>query len=163
MREFAVYAGSFDPPTRGHQWMIEQGARLFERLVIAVGVNPDKSPTYPRELRLQWLAEIARPWPNVEVSSCGHEFLVRYAERIGAGFILRGIRNESDYAYERAMRNVNADLTNRITTVFLMPPREMAEVSSSLVKGMIGPAGWREVVRAYVPACVFEYLDREHV
>jgi len=131
--------------------------------VVAVGVNPDKSATYPRELRLQWLAEIARPWPNVEVSSCGHEFLVRYAERIGAGFVLRGIRNESDYAYERAMRNVNADLTDCVTTVFLMPPREMAEVSSSLVRGMIGPAGWRDVVQAYVPACVFAHLDREHV
>jgi phosphopantetheine adenylyltransferase len=81
-------------------------------------------------------------------------FLVRYAEQIGAEFILRGIRNEQDYGYERGMRYVNAELDGRVRSVFLIPPRELVEVSSSFVKGLVGPIGWEEILMKYVPAAV---------
>jgi len=72
--------------------------------------------------------------------------------------ILRGIRSESDYEYERTMRNINGDLGSGICTVFLMPPRNIAEVSSSMVKGLVGPKGWQRVVRKYVPEPVYRQL-----
>ena len=154
----AVYAGSFDPPTNGHVWMIEQAARLCDRLIVAAAENPEKAYTYPLEQRLGWLRSICSKHSNVEVASLENEFLARYAGDIGATFIVRGIRDEDDYRYERGMRYINADLQAGLTTVFLMPPRELCEISSSFVKGMIGPRGWEDVVRGYVPGVVFEGL-----
>ncbi|MEW6251885.1 MAG: pantetheine-phosphate adenylyltransferase [Planctomycetota bacterium] len=162
MPTLAVYAGSFDPPTRGHVWMIEQGARLFGRLIVAVGVNPEKRATFPLQTRLAWLREIVRPWANAEVAHFENLFLARYAAEVGADFILRGIRNVADYTYEQAMRHINSDLHPQLTTVFLMPPRELGEISSSTVRGMIGPAGWHAVVQRYVPECVFATLEQTH-
>ena len=87
-----------------------------------------------------------------------NRYLIDFARERGAHFVLRGIRTESDYEYERAMRNINGDLAPGVTTVFLMPPREIAEVSSSLVKSLVGPAGWEDVVRKYVPDAVHAKL-----
>jgi pantetheine-phosphate adenylyltransferase len=158
----AVYAGSFDPPTNGHLWMVEQGSRLFDKLVVAIGVNPDKRCLFSLEERLAMLREATAGFPNVEVASFENLFLVHYAQRAGAGFILRGIRNEDDYAYERGMRYVNAELGAGILSVFLMPPREYAEVSSSFVKGLVGPEGWQQVVARYVPPGVFRSFVQRH-
>lgn len=158
----AVYAGSFDPPTVGHEWMIAQAAQLFPKLVVAIGTNPDKKYSNPLDRRLGWLRELCRPFPNAQVTSFENLFLADYAKRIGASIIVRGIRNEADYEFERAMRHVNGDLYPGLVSVFLMPPRELAEVSSSMVKGMIGPAGWQGVVQRYVPACVFRSMVSAH-
>lgn len=158
MSETAVYAGSFDPPTNGHVWMIEQSARLFGRLIVAVAENPEKQYSYTLETRLGWLRAICGPHANVEVAAIENEFLAHYARKVGARFVVRGIRNEADYQYERGMRYVNSDLHPGLATVFLMPPRELCEISSSFVKGMIGPEGWASVVEGYVPAVVFRDL-----
>lgn len=157
-----VYAGSFDPVTNGHMWMIEQGASLFDELIVAIGTNPDKRSYYTVPDRMELLRRCTAGFPNVKVSSFQNRFLVDYAREVGARYILRGIRNEDDYAYERAMRNINADLAPEVVTVFLMPPREMAEISSSFVRGLIGPDGWEEVVRQFVPGPVYEFLLVQH-
>lgn len=153
-----VYAGSFDPPTNGHVWMIEQGAHLFDELIIAVAKHPEKEYTFEIEERVAWLEEVAARHDNVKVASIQNEFLAHYAKRVQAGFVIRGIRHEDDYQYERGMRYVNSDLNPDLTTVFLMPPRTLCELSSSFVKGMIGPNGWESVVERYVPAAVFDRL-----
>ncbi len=153
-----VYAGSFDPPTNGHMYMIEKGAKLFDRLIISVGINPNKAYTFSVQERLEMLRQCTRELDNVEVDSFVGQFLVRYAESKGAGYILRGIRSEEDYRFEHAMRNVNEDLAPRVTTVFLIPPREICEISSSFVKGLVGVEGWQEVVKPYVPEPVYERL-----
>ncbi len=158
MKRKAVYAGSFDPVTNGHLWMIEQGARLFDELVVAIGVNPDKKYTFSLEERLRVLRSAVQEIERVSVDSFENQYLVNYARRIGAGFILRGIRDARDFEFERGMRHVNQDLQPEIATVFLMPPRAISEVSSSLVKGLIGPDGWRDIVRGYVPMSVFELI-----
>ncbi len=153
-----VYAGSFDPPTRGHVFMIEKGSVLFDRLIVAVGINPEKKYTFSLRERIAMLRECTAEFANVTVDSFEGEYLVNYAGSVGADYILRGIRSYQDYEFERAMRNVNEDLNPRVTTVFLMPPREACEVSSSFVKGMVGVRGWRKAVRPYVPDPVFEKL-----
>ena len=161
MSESAVYAGSFDPPTNGHVWMIEQGARLFRKLIVAVARNPEKGYSYPLEQRELWLNEICADHANVEVAVIENQFLAHYAAKVNARFVIRGIRNEADYQYERGMRYVNSDLNPDLSTAFLMPPRELCELSSSFVKGMIGPDGWEPVVENYVPKCVFKDLRHE--
>lgn len=154
----AVYAGSFDPLTKGHRWMIEEGAKLFDELVVAIGVNPDKKSTFSLGERMEMLRKSTNVFPNVTVASFENEYLVNYADSVGAHYMLRGIRSEADFDYERRMRNINADFNPNITTPFLMPPRELAEVSSSFVKGLIGPHGWEEVIEEYVPRNVYNKL-----
>jgi pantetheine-phosphate adenylyltransferase len=152
----AVYAGSFDPLTNGHLWMIEQGAWLFDELTVAVGVNPEKKYTFTLRERLDMVEAAVRPFPDVEVATFENQYLVNYASSIGAGFILRGIRTLEDFMYERGMRHINSDLNSAVATVFLMPPRKIAEVSSSMVKSMVGPEHWRATVKKYVPEAVLK-------
>ena len=153
-----VYGGSFDPPTQGHMYMIGKGAQLFGKLIVAVGTNPNKRCAFTAEERVELLRACTEEYPNVEVDHFEGLFLVAYAESVGANYILRGIRSQQDYEFERAMRNVNEDLKPEITTVFLMPPREICEVSSSFVKGLVGPEGWEDVIKPYVPPAVHEKL-----
>jgi len=157
-----VYAGSFDPLTVGHLWMIEQGRNLFDKLIVAVGVNPEKKYTFTLEERLVMLRESTKKFRNVSVTSFSNRYLIHYAQEVGATHILRGIRTESDYEFERTMRNINGDLDAAICTVFLMPPRGIAEVSSSMVRGLIGPDGWQKIVRKYVPEPVYKRLLAFH-
>ena len=161
-RRLGVYAGSFDPLTIGHLWMIEEGAKLFDHLIVAVGVNPDKKHTFTVEERLAMIRECCRAFSNVEVASFSNLYLIDYAESVGVTHILRGIRSAGDYEFERTMRNINGDLDPKICTVFLMPPRDIAEVSSSMVKGLIGPHGWRTIVKKYVPNPVYRRLLKLH-
>jgi pantetheine-phosphate adenylyltransferase len=154
----AVYAGSFDPITNGHLWMIEQGANLFDELVVAVGVNPDKQYTFSLEERVRMVRQSTEAITKIVVDSFEARFLVHYATSIDARYILRGIRNEQDYEYERGWRHINSDLCVEIVTLFLIPPRELAEVSSSLVRGMVGPKGWENTVRQYVPEATYQFL-----
>ena len=150
-----VYAGSFDPITKGHLWMIQNGAELFDELVVAIGINPDKKSTFSLDERVRMIKKATRDIPNVTIGSFQNQFLVNYASSINAGVILRGIRNEGDYGFERAMRHINSDLNPGITTAFLIPTREFSEVSSSLVKGLVGPDGWEEVIEGYITRNVY--------
>jgi len=154
----AVYAGSFDPPTNGHLWMIERGLELFDRLIVAIGDNPAKQYTFSIGERLQLLDASIPSCERLRITHFDNRYLVHYARERDAQFILRGIRSTDDYEYERVMRHVNDDLAPQITTTFLMPPRDIAEVSSSMVKSLIGPEGWQDMVRRYVPAAVFDAL-----
>jgi len=157
----AVYAGSFDPITNGHLWIVEEARSLFDRLTVAIGYNPDKNNTFSLEDRLQLLREVIPAGDEVDITHFDHRYLVDYAAEIGAQYIVRGIRSPSDYEYERVMRQINEDIRPEITTVFLMPSRAVAEVSSSMVKSLVGPVGWESQVRRYVPEAVYQRL-RQH-
>ena len=155
-KRIAVYAGSFDPPTNGHLWMIEKGAKMFDKLIVAIGVNPNKKYTFSVDERLQMLEDSVKGCPNISIDQFDNKYLVKYAQTIGADFILRGVRNSTDFNFEQGMNNINRDINSNINTVFLMPPRELCEVSSSFIKGLIGPDGWQDVVCKYVPKPVFD-------
>lgn len=155
----AVYAGSFDPLTNGHVWMIERGLKLFDRLIVAIGTNPQKSYSFSIKDRLDLLEASLPKSDRMDIAHFDNRYLVDYAAEKDAAYILRGIRTGDDYEYERVMRHINADLAPSIDTVFLMPPRDISELSSSMVKGLIGPQGWEETVRRYVPAPVFDALS----
>lgn len=157
----AVYAGSFDPPTKGHMWMIERGLEMFDHLIVAIGSNPAKTYSFTLEERLDMLRASVPKSDRLEVAQFDNRYLVDYAKKKGAGYILRGIRSPNDYEYERVMRHINADMAPDITTAFLMPPRDIAEVSSSMIKGLTGPIGWEEMVRRYVPPEVFDVIAKQ--
>jgi pantetheine-phosphate adenylyltransferase len=156
----AVYAGSFDPVTNGHLWIIEQASKIFDRVIIAIGENAEKKYTFSLEDRIEMLNIMTKNITNVEVTHFHNELLVNYTKRVGAQFIVRGIRNYSDYEYEKNMRYINSDLSQDINIVFLIPPRNFAEVSSSLVKGLIGNVGWEEIAKQYLPEIVLNKLRK---
>ena len=153
--KFAICAGSFDPPTLGHLWVFERGSQLFDKLIIAVGTNPEKKYTFSLYDRKKLLEKTTEHLPNVEIDEFPDTFLTDYAKSKDAAFILRGIRNESNYLYEREMRYTNSDFAPEITTVFLIPPRELAQVSSSFVKNLVGPRHWQNKIERYVPQAVY--------
>jgi pantetheine-phosphate adenylyltransferase len=158
----AVYAGSFDPVTIGHLWMIKSGASLFNKLVIAVGTNPDKKSHFSLKERITMLQESIEGYDNVTIGKYPNQFLIKYAESIGAKFILRGIRSTTDYEYEKSLTYVNRHLNSDIVSVFLLPPREIIEISSSIVRGLVGPEGWEEVVGKYISPSVLKRLMVKH-
>ena len=158
----AVYAGSFDPLTNGHLWMVEQGLTLFDHLTVAIGINPDKEYTYGLDARMDILRDSLPKSDNLCIAHYANRYLVDYATEVGADYILRGIRSAQDYEFERGMRHTNAQLNDSITTIFLMPPLNLAELSSSMVKGLVGPEGWEEHVIKMVPEPVFNALRQAH-
>lgn len=154
----ALYAGSFDPPTNGHMWVVEEGAKLFDELIVVVGQNPHKRGAWSIDERVVILKECCAHLPNVEVRRFDGRYLVRVAAEIGARYLLRGLRNAADFAYEQTIHNVNRDLAPTVETVFLVTPRELAEVSSSTVRGMVGFQDWQDIVARYVPVPVLRKL-----
>jgi len=155
----AVYAGSFDPLTNGHLWMIEKGLEMFDQLYVAIGSNPSKTYTFSVKDRLSQLRDSIPSCERLTISEFDNRYLVDYARSVDADYILRGIRSSNDYEYERVMRHINGDMAPSITTTFLMPPRDIAELSSSMVKSLIGPKGWEKSVCRYVPPAVFAALQ----
>ena len=102
------------------------------------------------------------PSPTSASACLKTAFLVDYAREAKANFIVRGIRSAADYEYERSMRYINSDIAPEISTVFLMPPREIAEVSSTMVKGLVGPQGWRDMIGRYLPDPVYQKILQDH-
>jgi pantetheine-phosphate adenylyltransferase len=132
----AVYPGSFDPVTAGHLDVIERGAALFDRLVVAVAPlssNVEKRPLFSLEERLEFLRQSCAGIPNVEVDTL-HGLLVDYATEQGARVILKGLRAMSDFEYEFAMALMNRRLRPDIDTLYLMTAAEYSYLSSTLVK-----------------------------
>lgn len=134
---------------------------MFDRLIVAIGNNPAKSYSFSVQERLEMLRASTATADHLVIAHFDNRYLVDYARKMGAKYVLRGIRSPHDYEYERVMRHINADMAPEITTVFLMPPRDIAEVSSNMIKSLIGPKGWEETVRRYVPNPVFAKLKPE--
>lgn len=154
-----VYAGSFDPPTNGHIWMIEEAARLFDNVTVIMAVNPDKNYTFNDKQRLAMLKEITKDMPNVAVDTLSdQQFLVKKAKEIGAVGMIRGLRNITDFEYEWNLTNLNRKADDSIQTIALFTPKHLGEVSSSTVKGLTKLIGWRDMVEDMVPEVVFQQM-----
>ena len=129
----AVFPGSFDPMTNGHLDIVDRGLAVFDRVRLAILLNPEKQPLFSVEERLAIIREAYRGNPRVEVDTFSG-LLVDYAQRVGASVIIRGIRAISDFEYEFQMALMNRRLNPRIETVFMMPAESYSYVSSRLVK-----------------------------
>ena len=153
----AVYPGSFDPLTNGHVDIITRGARLFDRIVVAVLVNAEKAPLFSMEERLEVARAVFKHLPNVEVDTF-EGLLVDYVERRGAHVIVRGLRAVSDFEFEFQMALMNRRLNGKIETVFMMPAEQYTYISSRLIKEVFTLGGR---VHGLVPDMVEERLRRK--
>jgi len=136
----ALYPGTFDPPTNGHLDLIQRGARIFDRLTVAILVNPVKNPLFTVEERVEMLEEVAVPLGNVFVATFDG-LMVEFARQQGASAVLRGIRAISDYEHEFQMALMNRRLAPEIETVFLQPAGRYSFVSSRMVKEVFSFGG----------------------
>ena len=140
MERICLFPGTFDPVTRGHTDVIERAVSLFDKLVIGVGINSSKQPMFSLEQRVGWMQEIFKNDPRIEVA--GYEGLtVSYCDKIGAKYILRGIRYISDFEYEKAIADMNRLLAPQIETIFLTCSPLYSTISSTLVRDVIRNGG----------------------
>ena len=133
MTRLAICPGSFDPLTVGHVDLVERAAALFDRVVVAILVNSDKSPLFTQAERVAIVREVFAPVKNVDVEAFDG-LLVEYADRRGAVAIVRGLRSATDTDYELSMSLMNRHLKPSVDTVFLPTAASVAHVSSRLVK-----------------------------
>ena len=140
MSTVAVYPGSFDPLTNGHVDIIERGARLFDRIIVAILVNAEKSPLFNMAERVDIARAVFKNHPNVEVDTFDG-LLVDYVARRQANVIVRGLRAVSDFEYEFQMALMNRELALSIETVFMMPAVKYSYISSRLIKEVFALGG----------------------
>ena len=128
-----LYPGTFDPITMGHTDLVERASRLFDRVIVAVAVNPDKQAAFPIETRVTLAREVLGHIENVEVCSFDN-LLVEFVHQQQASVILRGLRAVSDFEFEFQLASMNRRLAPDIETVFLTPAEQHAFISSTLVR-----------------------------
>lgn len=149
-----IYPGSFDPLTNGHLDLIYRGAKIFDRLIVAILRNPEKNPLFTVPERREMLVEMTRPLPNVQIDEF-QGLLVDYARTKKASAVLRGIRAVSDYEYELQMAMMNRKLDSELETIFMMPALKFSFLSSRLVREVARLGG---SVDGLVPDLVGERL-----
>ncbi|MBN8920818.1 MAG: pantetheine-phosphate adenylyltransferase [Rhizobiales bacterium] len=155
MQRIALYAGSFDPVTNGHLDIVRQAARLADRLVIAIGVHPGKTPLFSVEEKLAMLDETCAP--AAAESGCKVEcvtfadLVISAAQRAGATMLIRGLRDGTDFDYEMQMAGMNASLAPDVQTIFLPATPLARPITATLVRQIAGMGG---DVRAFVPPSV---------
>ena len=133
MTQIAVFPGTFDPLTLGHQDLINRAARLFSRVIVAVAENKNKKPLFDLDTRVKMIANAMKSLKNVEVNGFSN-LLVDFAQQHNANVIVRGVRVVTDFEYELQIVNVNRALAPKLEAVFLIPTENYAFISSSLVK-----------------------------
>ncbi len=133
MNRYAVYPGTFDPITNGHQDLVRRAASIFERVIVAIAANPNKAPMFSLDMRVDLARRVLNDLPNVEV--LGYSGLtLEFARKRGARVIVRGLRAVSDFEFEFQLANMSRHLARDIETVFLTPQEQFTFISSTLVR-----------------------------
>jgi pantetheine-phosphate adenylyltransferase len=136
----AMYPGTFDPVTLGHEDLVRRAGRLFDKVVVAVAANPGKEPMFSLQERVELASAVLREHANVEVT--GYEGLtVDFARQTDLQVIVRGLRAISDFEYEFQLANMNRHLTDEVETAFLTPTEKYTYISSSLVREICSMGG----------------------
>lgn len=150
----AVFPGSFDPITKGHESVIIRASSLFDKVIVAVGINSTKRYFFDLETRVEWAKKVFGSYDGIEVDS--YQMLtVDYCRERNAKYLLRGLRNITDFEYERNIAQMNHALNDKVETVFLLTEPEYAAINASIVREIYRNGG---DVRAFVPDALHELL-----
>jgi len=154
--KIAVFPGTFDPITLGHIDIIERGLQIFDKIYIAVGVNPKKSTFFPLEKRIEWLNSLFENNHQIIVESYTG-LTVDFCKAVNANFVLRGLRSFEDFEYEKRIAYVNKELMPNLESVFLFSAVNYGNVSSSLVREVLSCGG---NINGFVPKKVVEEIAK---
>jgi pantetheine-phosphate adenylyltransferase len=135
-----LFPGTFDPVTLGHTDIINRALPLFDKIYVGIGINSSKNPMFSAEQRMEWFKEIYKDEPRVE-SVVYDGLTVHYCEKIGARFILRGIRYVSDFEYEKTIADANRTMDSNIETIFLTGEPKYTSVASTIVRDILRNGG----------------------
>ncbi len=146
MERIAVFPGSFDPITLGHYDIVERAVPLFDKIIVAIGQNAQKNYMFSLEQRKKWIEDSLKKFPNVQVDI--YEGLtIDYCKKVGASFILRGLRNPADFEFEKAIAHTNRAIANKdVETVFLLTSSGKSYISSSIVRDVMRNQGKYEIL-----------------
>jgi pantetheine-phosphate adenylyltransferase len=147
MQNIAVFPGSFDPVTRGHESVVRRALPLFDKIIVAVGENSGKQSYFPLEQRMKWLEQTFNGEPGIEILSYSG-LTVQFCKSAGAKYILRGLRTAVDFEFERGIGQMNRDLEPEVETVFLLCDPEYTALSSSIVREIHRHGG---AIRGFLP------------
>lgn len=140
MKKIAIFPGTFDPFTNGHLDIVERGLKVFDEVIVAIGVNANKQHLFTLEQRTQWIEDLFEDNDRVTVEH--YEGLTaQYAESVGAQFILRGLRTTQDFTYEQQIAYVNEDMSTSVQSIFVMSNQQNSSVSSTIVRDLIRYGG----------------------
>ncbi|TLG80219.1 pantetheine-phosphate adenylyltransferase [Vagococcus zengguangii] len=153
MNKLALFPGSFDPFTKGHLDTVERAAQMFEQVTVAIMTNTNKKSLFTKEEKLTLTQAALAHLSNVQVMASELDLTVNLARDLGATVLIRGIRNTTDYEYEKSIAHMNHDLAPEIETVFLLSPPALSQISSSLIKEIATFGG---DVSAYLPTNIHQ-------
>ncbi len=140
MSKIAVFPGSFSPFTLGHKAVIDSALPLFDKVIIAVGINSEKNQYFSIEERLDWINSVYTRNPNVEVKR--YEGLtVNFCQKENANYILRGLRDSHDFKFEKNIAQMNKKINTKIETLFIITPPELSHISSTILRDVIKNGG----------------------
>lgn len=153
-----AFSGTLDPITNGHMWVIGEARAIAEEVTIFLSENPEKQPQFPAEERKRIIEQSVaeRGWSNVQVVIVRGDYTARVAKKHGIDYLIRGIRNTTDFDYENLIQQTNVDVLHGAKTIFVMPPRDLGSVSSSFIKSLQGPVGWHWSMQEFVPRPAYE-------
>ena len=140
MSKIAIFPGSFSPFTLGHQSIVDRSLPLFDKIIISIGVNADKNEYFSIDEREQWIESVYKNNPKVEVKRY-EELTVDFCDKLGAKYILRGLRNSHDFKYEKNIAQTNKDLNSDIETIFIIGPAKLSHISSTIIRDIIKNGG----------------------
>lgn len=156
MQRICLFPGTFDPVTLGHTDIINRSLPLFDKVVVGIGLNSAKAPMFSSDQRLQWIEELYKDEPKVE-AGVYEGLTVEYCKKIGARFILRGIRYVSDFEYEKTIADANRTLDKNLETVFLTGEPKYTSVASTIVRDIIRNGGDASY---FLPDLVYQSLKK---
>jgi pantetheine-phosphate adenylyltransferase len=140
MERIAIFPGSFDPFTIGHESVVRRALPLFDKIIIMIGYNSNKAAFYPLEKRKNWIKKVFENEPAVSVGKF-EGLTVDYCKKVSANYILRGIRTSADFEYERAIAQVNKKMHPEIESIFLLTMPEHTPITSSIVRDILRHGG----------------------
>ena len=133
MKRIALFPGSFDPFTNGHYDVVIRGSKLFDEIIVAIGNNTSKNRYIPVELMVEIVQKVFKDQPNIKVQSY-KGLTAEFAREVGATFLLRGLRNTTDFEYENTIAQANRHVNKDLETVFLITSARLAAISSSIIR-----------------------------
>ena len=136
----AVFPGSFDPITTGHESIIRRSLPLFDKIIVAIGVNSTKEGFFPTEKRKQWIEKVFSGEKNIEVKTY-KGLTIDFCKKEKANYILRGLRTSADFEFERVIAQMNRAMNDTIETVFILSTPELSAINSTVVRDIIRNSG----------------------